>query len=381
MKQNVINPKLHTLINQKLAASGQKASDLSKKQFEMITKALVSQKMIVKSATAANHGSSAATAAAAQVVQQQQLQQQQQGTSGTGTYNTIQNAAGLPITILSATSQNPQQATQNKIILTSSPQLIQQAAGQLMAAAAAASPHGKISINSNLLQQQQGQQLTQFQTTDGGQGQTTSGTTGGQQQQNVKFEKAVNMLFDADKNRIVYANIKNSRGQFLAQLNPKVVNIIQPIQQQKLINSVGAMQQQQQQQTAANVQSILGASPTGTTTFVNSKGGIQRIPSVSIRAQQLQQQQQQQQQGQQQLDSHGTATVAVATNNATNSIKFIQVTPAVASAASSVVSENQAVSSSGSGGLVVPSSSGAVVGTAGSGTNTAAPTSINITNR
>uniref|UniRef100_A0A0P6K0V3 Enhancer of polycomb-like protein n=1 Tax=Aedes aegypti TaxID=7159 RepID=A0A0P6K0V3_AEDAE len=381
VKQNVINPKLHTLINQKLAASGQKASDLSKKQFEMITKALVSQKMIVKSATAANHGSSAATAAAAQVVQQQQLQQQQQGTSGTGTYSTIQNAAGLPITILSATSQNPQQATQNKIILTSSPQLIQQAAGQLMAAAAAASPHGKISINSNLLQQQQGQQLTQFQTTDGGQGQTTSGTTGGQQQQNVKFEKAVNMLFDADKNRIVYANIKNSRGQFLAQLNPKVVNIIQPIQQQKLINSVGAMQQQQQQQTAANVQSILGASPTGTTTFVNSKGGIQRIPSVSIRAQQLQQQQQQQQQGQQQLDSHGTATVAVATNNATNSIKFIQVTPAVASAASSVVSENQAVSSSGSGGLVVPSSSGAVVGTAGSGTNTAAPTSINITNR
>ncbi|KXJ81436.1 hypothetical protein RP20_CCG019745 [Aedes albopictus] len=232
VKQNVINPKLHTLINQKLAASGQKAGDLSKKQFEMITKALVSQKMIVKSATPANHGTTAATAAAAaQVVQQQQLQQQQQqqqGTSGT-TYSTIQNAAGLPITILSATSQNPQQATQNKIILTSSPQLIHQAAGQLMAAAAAASPHGKISINSNLLQQQQqGQQIAQFQTTtDGGQVQATSGTAGGQQQQNVKFEKAVNMLFDADKNRIVYANIKNSRGQFLAQLNPKLMTVVE----------------------------------------------------------------------------------------------------------------------------------------------------------
>nr|XP_029727075.1 uncharacterized protein LOC109409116 isoform X4 [Aedes albopictus] len=393
VKQNVINPKLHTLINQKLAASGQKAGDLSKKQFEMITKALVSQKMIVKSATPANHGTTAATAAAAaQVVQQQQLQQQQQqqqGTSGT-TYSTIQNAAGLPITILSATSQNPQQATQNKIILTSSPQLIHQAAGQLMAAAAAASPHGKISINSNLLQQQQqGQQIAQFQTTtDGGQVQTTSGTAGGQQQQNVKFEKAVNMLFDADKNRIVYANIKNSRGQFLAQLNPKVVNIIQPIQQQKLINSVGALQQQQQQQqTATNVQSILGAS-SGATTIVNSKGGIQRIPAVSIRAQQLQQQhqqQQQQQQSQQQLDSHGTtATVA------TNSIKFFQVTPAVASAAAaSAVNDNNqmtavTVSSANTATLVVPSSSG----TAGSGNNnataataTAVPTSINITNR
>lgn len=381
VKQNVINPKLHTLINQKLAASGQKTSDLSKKQFEMLTKALVSQKMIVKSATAANHGASSAAVAAAQVVQQQQLQQQQQGTSGTSTYNVIQNAAGQPITILSATSQNPQQATQNKIILTSSPQLIQQAAGQLMAAAAAASPHGKISINSNLMQQQQGQQIAQFQTTDGSQGQTTSGVTGGQQ--NVKFEKAVNMLFDTDKNRIVYANIKNSRGQFLAQLNPKVVNIIQPIQQQKLINTVGTIQQQQQQ--AANVQSILGASSTGAATIVNSKGNIQRIPAVSIRAQQLQQQQ-----GQQQLDSHGTTTVAVATNNATNSIKFIQVTPAVAAAAAAAgaVNENSAItaSSSGAGTLVVPSSSGVVLagsgaGTAGNNTNTTAPAGINITNR
>ncbi|XP_065083532.1 uncharacterized protein E(Pc) [Ochlerotatus camptorhynchus] len=391
VKQNFINPKFHTLINQKLAAAGQKAGDLNKKQLEMLTKALVSsQKMLVKSASPANHGASAAAAAAAQVVQQQQqLQQHQQGTSGTSTYNVIQNSLQQPITILSSTGQNPQQGTQNKIILTSSPQLIQQAAGQLMAAAAAASPHGKIAINSSLLQQQ-GQQMAQFQTMDGGQGQVTSVGSGGQQQQ-----------------RIVYANIKNNRGQFVAHLNPKVVNIIQPIQQQKLMNSVSALQQQQQQQQhqqiTTNVQSILGASQSTATTIVNSKG-IQRIPAVSIRAQQMQQQQQQQQQQQhqhqQQLDSHGTTTVAVATNNATSSIKFIQVTPAVAAAAAAAAAANDnsaaaaaamaSASSSGSsntGSLVVPSSSGAGVsaagGAAGSGNNTVAtpPTSINITNR
>lgn len=49
--------------------------------------------------------------------------------------------------------------------------------------------------------------------------------------QKVKIEKTVNMMFDSDRNRILYTNIKNNRGgtQFLAQLNPKVVNIL-PIQ-------------------------------------------------------------------------------------------------------------------------------------------------------
>ncbi|XP_055614263.1 uncharacterized protein LOC129760633 [Uranotaenia lowii] len=335
LKQNVINPKFHTLINQKLAA-GQKAGDLNKKQLEMITKALVSsQKMIVKSASPANHGT-------AQVVQQQQLQHQAGGSIGTSTYNVIhQNSLQQPITILSAApshGQGPgQQTTQNKIILTSSPQLIQQAAGQLMAAAAA-SPHGKIAINP-----QQFQQVQEL----GAQGQSSAsgtGVAGGQpgQQQHVKLEKTVNMLFDADKNRIVYANIKNSRGQFLAQINPKVVNIIQPIQQQKLMNNVGALQaqQQQQQQTTTSVQNILGGSPT--TAIVNSKG-IQRIPAVSIRAQQLQAASQQQHQ----QDGSGTTTVAVATNNATNSIKFIQVTPASVASASAAAMTAAAASSGG----------------------------------
>lgn len=72
--------------------------------------------------------------------------------------------------------------------------------------------------NQHHYQQQQSQQSQP-------QGQQMQG-----QQHKVKIEKTVNMMFDADRNRILYTNIKNNRGgQFLAQINPKVVNIL-PIQ-------------------------------------------------------------------------------------------------------------------------------------------------------
>lgn len=56
------------------------------------------------------------------------------------------------------------------------------------------------------------------------------------QQQKVKIEKTMNMMLDTDRNRILYTNLKNNRGgQFIAQLNPKLVNIL-PIQHK---NNIG----------------------------------------------------------------------------------------------------------------------------------------------
>lgn len=54
---------------------------------------------------------------------------------------------------------------------------------------------------------------------------------GMQQQPKVKLEKTMNMMYDIDRNRILYTNLKGNRGgtQFLAQINPKVVNLL-PIQ-------------------------------------------------------------------------------------------------------------------------------------------------------
>uniref|UniRef100_A0A182ST81 Uncharacterized protein n=1 Tax=Anopheles maculatus TaxID=74869 RepID=A0A182ST81_9DIPT len=165
--QNINNQKFHALLSHKL---GSKPSDLNKKQLEMIRKALgSSQKMFVKST---NHGQQLHAGAASgsaglaghhqQSAAQQQQQQQQ--------YNVIhQNSLNTPITIVSA--QSPGQPTQNKIILTSSPHLLQQAtavggatAGQLIAAS-----HGKIQLTTV----QQGQQQQQA-------GQVTAGTAGGQ---------------------------------------------------------------------------------------------------------------------------------------------------------------------------------------------------------
>ncbi|KAL9707908.1 hypothetical protein quinque_011426 [Culex quinquefasciatus] len=333
-KQNVIGPRF--LINQRIPAgtatgtgttaigiagsptTTKQQQDLNKKQLEMITKALDIR-------------------AQKMIVKQQQQGQQQQQQQQQLTQQLVihQNSLQQPITIQSSGGGQSvmqggggQGTTQKQYILTSSPQLI-------------GSPHGKIAINS-------------------------IGTAGG----------------DADKNRIVYANIKNSRGQFLAHINhQKVVNIIQPIQQQqqqqqqqaqqqKLMNNVVGQQQTTQQQ-------LLGAvsAASATTTIVNSKGGGMRIPTVSIRAAQ-----QQQQSGSSAApDSTTTATMA---NSA--SIKFIQVTgPAVSSAAAAA--DNGAVTTTTATtttlqGSAVPTSSSAAVSTTTAGA-AAPPTTINITNR
>ncbi|XP_038108346.1 uncharacterized protein LOC6043078 [Culex quinquefasciatus] len=331
-KQNVIGPRF--LINQRIPAgtatgagttaigiagsptTTKQQQDLNKKQLEMITKALDIR-------------------AQKMIVKQQQQGQQQQQQQQQLTQQLVihQNSLQQPITIQSSGGGQSvvqggggQGTTQKQYILTSSPQLI-------------GSPHGKIAINS-------------------------IGTAGG----------------DADKNRIVYANIKNSRGQFLAHINhQKVVNIIQPIQQQqqqqqqqaqqqKLMNNVVGQQQTTQQQ-------LLGAvsAASATTTIVNSKGGGMRIPTVSIRAAQ-------QQPGSSAApDSTTTATMA---NSA--SIKFIQVTgPAVSSAAAAA--DNGAVTTTTATttalqGSAVPTSSSAAVATTTAGA-AAPPTTINITNR
>lgn len=58
------------------------------------------------------------------------------------------------------------------------------------------------------------------------------------QQQKVKIEKTMNMIYDSERNRVIYTSLPNKRGgpQFLTQINnPKVVNIL-PIQQK---NNVG----------------------------------------------------------------------------------------------------------------------------------------------
>lgn len=106
-------------------------------------------------------------------------------------------------------------------------------------------------------------------------------------QQRVKLDKNINMIFDSDKNRILY-NLKNSRGtQFLAQINPKVVNIL-PIQHGKNLNMNNS--------SGANVGTIVGSnSVQGHATVLGKGQTIQRITSspAGIRQIQLQQQQQQ----------------------------------------------------------------------------------------
>ncbi|XP_050078959.1 uncharacterized protein LOC126565792 [Anopheles maculipalpis] len=333
--QNINNQKFHALLSHKLGSN--KPSDLNKKQLEMIRKALgSSQKMFVKST---NHGQQlhAGTASGSAGIvghhQQSPAQQQQQQ------YNVIhQNSLNTPITIVSA--QSPGQPTQNKIILTSSPHLLQQAtavggatAGQLIAAS-----HGKIQLTTV----QQGQQQQQT-------GQVTTGPTGGQiltldasgGQQGAGGVSGVQQQLKLEKNHILY-NIKNSRGQFL-QLNPKMVNIIQPVQQQKIVNSLTIQQQQhaQQQQQLLHNQAGHG----GTTTILSKGQTVQRIPTVSIRTQQQAQQQQAQQvQAQQQQQTNLVDMVVV---NNTNNIKFIQAAASAAAAAAaggSVVNNSTATS-------------------------------------
>lgn len=104
------------------------------------------------------------------------------------------------------------------------------------------------------------------------------------QQQVQPNRKTVNMLIDADKNRILYTNVKNNRGQpIFASLNPKVVNLL-PMQNK---NSAGV--------GAATVQSIV--TPVTAILNKNQQQTVQRITTIgnaqtlsSIRQQQQQQQ-------------------------------------------------------------------------------------------
>lgn len=61
------------------------------------------------------------------------------------------------------------------------------------------------------------------------------------QQPKVKLEKSMNMVYDSERNRVIYTNLPNKRGgtQFLAQINPKMVNLL-PIQQKN--NVTGTVQ-------------------------------------------------------------------------------------------------------------------------------------------
>ncbi|XP_035915901.1 serine-rich adhesin for platelets-like [Anopheles stephensi] len=374
--QNINNQKFHALLSHKL---GSKPSDLNKKQLEMIRKALgSSQKMFVKST---NHGqqlhagTASGSAGLAGHHQQTSAQQQPQ-------YNVIhQNSLNTPITIVSA--QSPGQPTQNKIILTSSPHLLQQAtavggatAGQLIAAS-----HGKIQLTTV----QQGQQQQQT-------GQVTTGPAGGQiltldptggQQGGGGGVSGVQQQLKLEKNRILY-NIKNSRGQFL-HLNPKMVNIIQPVQQQKIVNSLTIQQQQQaQQQQQQQQQQLLHnqAGHGGTTTILSKGQTVQRIPTVSIRTQQQAQQQQQQAQQQQAAQQQQQTNLVdmVVVNNA-NNIKFIQAAASAAAAAaaagggnvvnnSTATSRVNAVTTASVGSLNASSSeSGTSSGSSSSGSN------------
>lgn len=63
-----------------------------------------------------------------------------------------------------------------------------------------------------------------------------------QQQPKIKQEKTVNMMYDVERNRILYTNLKGNRSgtQFLAQINPKMVNIL-PIQHKNVPGTVQAI--------------------------------------------------------------------------------------------------------------------------------------------
>lgn len=100
----------------------------------------------------------------------------------------------------------------------------------------------------------------------------------------------MNMMYDTERNRVYYTNLPNKRGstQFLAQLNPKLVNIM-PIQHknnvtgtvqgivtssamlnkslQRVITTPNQASQNQQQQLA-------GALRPGTTTILNAAGNV-----------------------------------------------------------------------------------------------------------
>lgn len=109
-----------------------------------------------------------------------------------------------------------------------------------------------------------------------------------QQQPKVKLDKTMNMMFDSERNRVYYTNLPNKRGnaQFLAQLNPKVVNIM-PIQHknnvagtvQGIVTSSGMLNKNLQRvitapnQTAQNQQQQLAAA-LRPGTILNAAGNV-----------------------------------------------------------------------------------------------------------
>lgn len=111
-----------------------------------------------------------------------------------------------------------------------------------------------------------------------------------QQQPKVKLEKTMNMMYDSERNRVFYANLPNKRGstQFLAQINPKVVNIM-PIQHknnlagtvQGIVTSSGMLNKNLQrviatpnQSTQNQQQHLAAALRPGTTTILNASGNV-----------------------------------------------------------------------------------------------------------
>lgn len=143
-----------------------------------------------------------------------------------------------------------------------------------------------------------------------------------QQQQSQQNRKTtVNMLFDADKNRILYTNFKNNRGQpIFASVNaPKVVNLL-PMQNK---NNVAA----------GSTTSLQGIVTTVPTVGINkNQQTVQRIATIAnaqtisqLRHQQQQHQLLQQQQQQQQhhqltgIVSGGISVVGASVNSVVQS--------------------------------------------------------------
>uniref|UniRef100_A0A182P4U0 Enhancer of polycomb-like protein n=1 Tax=Anopheles epiroticus TaxID=199890 RepID=A0A182P4U0_9DIPT len=344
--QNINHAKFHALLNQKL---GNKTNDSAhQKQLDFLRKAALATsaagnnaapKMIVKTTNPAQQllAVTAVSSAGGMTVhhpqstsQQQQQQQQQQ-------YNVIhQNSLNTPITIVSAQSSGQGQA--NKIILNSS-HLLQQAGGVPL-------NHGKLQLTTVHGGQQQGGQVGTVNTLATGvaDGQIVTLDTSGQQ--------GIGAVKQADKNRVSYLNLKG-RGQMFS-LNSKLLNIIQPAQQQKIANSL-AIQQQQQQQLLLNQ-----AGHGGTTTILSKGQMIQRVPTVSIRTQQQPHQQQ-------------TNLVDMVVVNNPNNIKFIQAAASAAAAAAAAGGGNVVNNTGGTNG------GAGTTGNASGNTNPSA--SINITNR
>lgn len=110
-----------------------------------------------------------------------------------------------------------------------------------------------------------------------------------QQQPKVKLEKTMNMMYDTERNRVFYtSSLPNKRGgtQFLAQLNPKLVNIM-PIQHknnvtgtvQGIVTSSAMLNKNLQRvittpNQASQQQQLAGALRPGTTTILNAAGNV-----------------------------------------------------------------------------------------------------------